>query len=508
MAITININSVGFLIFTAITTILYFLCWKKYRYILLTIVSSLYLFIASKFYALFVLFSAISVYLGGILISNIQKKYKEKDKEERKKIKSKVKTKKKNIMLAVVLMNIMILAVLKYYNVTAEVYGWKIINILMPLGISYYTLEAISYIVDINRGKYEADKNFFHVLLYLTFFPKMTLGPIGKYDKLKETLFEGSSFDYDRIRKAFLLIFYGYFKKMVIADRFGILVDHIYKNQLAGYNFIISMIAYTIQLYMEFSGCIDIVRGVSEIFGIKLDENFRQPFFSQNVQEFWRRWHITLGAWLKEYVFYPISISKMNMNLNNFAFKKLPKFLAKFITVAFPLFFVWVINGIWHGAGLKYLLYGLYYYAVMMIGVFFKPLTDSIFKKLKINLDKKGFKLFRIIRTTILVIIGNAIFKAPSISYVYNKLTNGYNENLNVFTKAFTKKDLLVGAIFLGIIFIISILKERKVNVRENVEKSNVVIRWAIYYFLIFGVIIFGIYGKGYDPKDFIYGGF
>lgn len=508
MNISVSISSIGFLLYTILVALFYFLSSKKNRYIVLGIASIIYLFIASKFYSIFVFLSAATIYFGGISISKIEKEYKEKPKEERKQIKADVKKKKKTIMFIIVCINILILAILKYYNVTANALGWKALNILMPIGISYYTLEAISYIVDISRGKYEADTNFLHVLLYLTFFPKMTLGPIGKYDKLKDTLFEGIGFSYERIRKAFLLIIYGYFKKMVIADRFGMLVNHIYKLNLGGYNFIVLMIAYTVQLYMEFSGCIDIVRGVGEIFGIGLDENFRQPFFSQNVQEFWRRWHITLGAWLKEYVFYPVSISKVNMNLNNFANKKMPKFLAKFVTIAFPLFFVWVVNGIWHGAGFKYLLYGMYYYVIMMIGVFFKPLIDFINGKFKIDPDKKIFKLFRIIRTIILVMIGNAIFKAPSMMYVYTKLTSGYNEPMNVFTDVFSKKDLLVGVIFILIVFIVSVLKELNIDVREKVEKSNILIRWPIYYFILLSVVIFGIYGAGYNPEDFIYGGF
>lgn len=478
------IVSLEFLLFVLVAQFLYFVIFKKFQPHVLIVMSLFYVFFTSKWSALFIILSVFSIYLGGILM------------EEKKKAKN------LKILWLVIFFNVFLLVFLKYFNKSLPK------NILIPIGISYYTLEAISYIVDVYRKPKTKETNFFNLLLFLTFFPKMTLGPIGKYSKLQEDLTTTNKpFDYLIFRKGFLLVLIGYFKKLVIADRLGLYVDFIYSHDIDGYSFIIASIFYVFQLLMEFSGCIDIVRGVSLGFQINLSENFKQPLFARNIQDFWRRWHITLGAWLKEYIFYPISLSKTNMKLNKIAKTHLPKHLSKFLISAFPLFFVWIINGAWHGVGGKYLIYGMYYYVLMMIGLLFEPLNKKILSVLGFEKESEFLRIFQTLRTFVLLVIGFAIFRADSLGYVINHMTS-FESPLKIHNASFSRKDLILVIILLIKMKKISAQKEAGTDVIQKIEEEHLIYRWIVYYALIFSILIFGIYGEGYSTKDFIYGGF
>lgn len=190
-------------------------------------------------------------------------------------------------------------------------------KIAAPIGISFYSLQAISYICDVYRGKISADKNFARVALFMSFFPQIMEGPICRYSDTAQQLFRGDAVKYENLTSGMQRILYGMMKKLVIADRVNGLVTETFSNH-ANYNGTVAAVAavvYTLQLYMEFSGTMDIVIGSAEIFGIKMPENFRQPFFSKTISEFWQRWHITLGTWFKDYIYYPISMSRTSKKL-------------------------------------------------------------------------------------------------------------------------------------------------------------------------------------------------
>ncbi len=361
------------------------------------------------------------------------------------------------------------------------------------------------------------DKNLGRVSLFLVFFPQIVEGPIGRYDKLANQLYEPHEFSYTNLKFGVQLMIWGYFKKMVIADRAALLVDPIFANytQYSGVILIIAILLYTLQIYAEFSGCMDIVRGTAQIFGINLDKNFERPFFSRSVQEFWRRWNITLGTWLKDYVFYSVSFSKVTMKITG-ALKKVSKgYLVKLIPAAFALFFVWLCNGLWHGASWKYICYGLYYYIIMVLGMALEPLGKKVIEKLKINTKVFSYKLWQTIRTGAFVCVGMLIFRAPTLEVAGQIFKNclrvsGLNDIVNgkIFTLGFSIYDALVLILAVGILIIVSILQEKGHEVRKDLSKQNLVFRWGIYYIAIFAIIVFGIYGPGYNPASFIYGNF
>jgi len=512
--------SLEFIIFVLAAMLFYYIIPKKFRFLVLLVFSYIFYYIASEKLMIFLLISTLSIYLGGLLLNKINsiEVKKELEKEEKKKIKQKKKRQKKLVLLLIVAINLGILATLKYNhffgNIINSTFHTNIAlkYFILPLGISYYTLQALGYIIDVYRGKYEACKNPLKVALFLSFFPQMVEGPIGRFDTLGNQLYEGHKFNYDKIISALVLIGWGYFKKLVIADRAALYVNTVFEGQYTGAIVVLAMILYTIQIYTEFSGCMDIVRGVGELFGIELDKNFKQPFFAKDINDFWRRWHITLGTWLKDYIFYPISLSKANMKLSKWARSLKWKHLGQFFIVAFPLFFVWFANGLWHGPSLKYIVYGLYYYILMMLGVLFKPLLNKIVKLLKIKTEAFSYSLFQILRTSTIVVVGLTIFRAENLTKAWEIIQSIFKivpHNKIVEMKLGLEAcDFNILIISLIAVFIISLLKEKGVPVREKLSSENLIFRWIIYFVIIFSIIIFGIYGPGYSASSFIYGGF
>lgn len=490
-----NYASLKFLLFIVGLMVVYYIVPKKYRWLTLLAASIYFFYLFSGFLIIYAILAALVAYFAAILIE-------------------KHKDKKKLILVISILIVLSFLGVLKYNNFFISIINCfglsiKYKKFLIPIGISYYTLEMISYMTDVYRGKYKHENNYFKLLLFFIYFPKLVEGPISRYDKLSETLFAGNSFDYDNFRKSFVLIGYGFFKKLVIADRAGIFVDTFFEEGYTGLITVVAIVLYTIQIYADFSGCIDIVTGVSSLFGVKLPENFKRPFFSTSIQEFWRRWHMTLGEWLKDYIFYPISLSKMNMKLNLKVRKIKFKHLARFITVAFPLFFVWFTNGLWHGASGKFVVYGLYYYAVMMLGVLFKPVLDKLVSLLKINTKVWSYKFFGMLRTIFVVCFGMFLFRSETLKdfgYLCSKMFNF--GKFPLFKLGINKFDFLILGVSVLILICVEIAQELGVNIREKLEEQNLLFRWCVYLIIIFGVLIFGIYGRGYSAKSFIYGGF
>lgn len=484
--------SIEFLLFVLVLVLIYYIFPKKHRYIVLLIGSLIFYYLFSGKYIIFILLSSVITYFSGKLIE----KYNDK---------------RKLILTLSILLNLSFLLVLKYNNFFGDIFRVVGINIpykkfILPIGISYYTLETISYLTDIYRKRMKAETNYLKVLLFLVYFPQIVEGPIANYSRLSKTLFNTEKFNYDNFVSSFVLIAWGFIKKLVIADRAGIFVSKVFENNYGGMLLIIGVLLYTLQIYADFSGCIDIVSGVSELFGVKLDENFRRPFFSKSIQEFWRRWHITLGTWLKEYIFYPISLSKLNMKLNLKLRKMKSKYISRFIITAFPLFFVWFFNGMWHGASFKYVVYGLFYYVLMMIGILLEPVFKKIISIFKINTEVWSYKFFQALRTILIVCFGMFLFRVDSFKQmglmIHSKAT------ASLFSLGLKKLDFALLMVGILVMLVVGVMQEFNINIRKELQKQNLLFKWLIYYIMIFSVIIFGIYGKGYDAASFIYGGF
>lgn len=269
-------------------------------------------------------------------------------------------------------------------------------TILVPLGISYYTFSSVGYLLDIYWNKVKCEHNFLKLFLCITYFPIIVQGPITRYDKLIKQFDQLPAFDYERVCHGIQLMLWGYFKKLVIADRISLYTNTVFDNvgYYAGVEIVLAVIFDAIQIYADFSGCMDIVRGAAQGMGVTLDLNFKQPFFSKSAAEFWRRWHITLGAWFKDYVYMPIAMNphfmKWTMNIR----KKCGARMGQIASTAIPLIIVWLLTGLWHGTGKDYVAWGIYWGGLIILSSILTPELKKLTQALKIDTSTFGWEFF------------------------------------------------------------------------------------------------------------------
>ncbi len=505
-----NLTSFAFLAFCIITLIVYFIVPKKLQWIILLLSSMIFLFYDN--FSAFTVMQALLVLFASYFFGRLVEKYKG--------------TKKATIYLLLGISVILgLLIYLKYSNlfITTVNHMIKIFDLgeKIPLvkrislvGISYYSLIMISYLIDIYRGACKAEKNIFKCALFMSYFPILSSGPFVRYERMKDELFKKHKFNYERMCSGLLRVCWGVFKILVISVRLGYFVDTVYGDlgKYNGFFTVLAVLFFPLQLYTNFSGSIDIIMGISEIIGISLPENFTGPFFSRTITEFWRNWHITLGVWLKDYIFYPLLKSNMMQKLNKVCKNKFGKKIGKKIPLYLSMFIMWVLIGIWHGGAYTFILgSGI----IPFICIFFEdnlaPLASKINKKIGIKEDTFSYHLYQSIRTYILFAFAMIFFRASSISFGIQIIKNMfyYNpwillDNKTLYTAGVDMLDFRVLIISLLVLFIVDLMA-KKGSVREKIFKQNIVFRWAIIYLLIFSIIIFGCYGVGYDPADFIY---
>ncbi|WP_273327118.1 MBOAT family O-acyltransferase [Vallitalea guaymasensis] len=459
-------------------------------------------------------------YSAAIIMDRIPLKYSLEGlpKKERKQLRAIIKKKKRFVLAIYVIINIGILLTLKYFNFFASssigLLGWlginvsaPVIKIALPLGISYYTLQSISYVVDVLRGKYKAEKNIFKIALFISFFPQMHEGPFGRYDALMPQMTSGEQIKINNLYNGIAQMFWGMFKIFMVANRAAIISDAVFKNHesYGGFTVIIGVIAYTIQLYAEFSGYIDVAAGVSKIFGIGLAKNFDMPFLALNVGDFWRRWHISLGGWFRDYIFYPISTSRALMKI----VKNLPAFLANLLTITIPLFFVWFLTGLWHGASSKYIVYGLYYFVLMIIFNLISPVVNKVLSKNNITSENRLIKSLRLTKTLMLVGIGMLMFRAENLLVFRQMLGSVFSRGseFQLFS-AIEPNDFIIFILSFIVILLSVIMKLKDIDIESRFEALSSYKKYWICFCVFCIVVIFGAYGLGYIPPDPIYGGF
>ena len=532
MAITSYCSLAYLGIFLPFVVILYSIVPKKCRWFILLISSYIFFWTISGKLIIYLLFTTLSVYGVGLWIFSLQKKrdtlLKQSEKEQKKAIKAKYIQKQRIAVATAIVSNIGILALLKY----TQFFAGNINDILTlfkssvlltipkfaaPIGISFYTLQAASYIFDVYKEKISADKNLGRVALYMAFFPQIMEGPICRYSDTAISLWSGEKIHFQNLSFGMQRILFGMMKKIVVADRLNIFVQNVFTDYAEYDGGIVALAAvlYTCQLYMEFSGTMDIVIGSGEIFSIKITENFRRPFFSKSISEFWQRWHITLGTWFKDYIFYPLSMSKLLKKLTSRSRKKLGNYYGPLTASTIALFCVWLFNGLWHGAGWNYIFFGMYHFALILCGSLITPLVRKSNKKLNIDHDRTIYKIMQIVRTTVLVCIGELFFRAEGLRaglIMFRAIVTDFSfksfANGTVMDLGLDIQDYIITVITVIIVFVISVLNERNISVRKWISERKLIIRWLFYYALIMYIVIFGAYGTGYVPVDPIYADF
>lgn len=429
------------------------------------------------------------------------------------------------ILLGGVIVNVGILAILNYtnfvisnINAIIKVFGishklapvvWK-----TPIGISFYTLQAIGYLLDTHWGINRPNTNFAKTALFIGYYPQLTSGPIARYGQLQGQLYSPHKFDKQTIGGGLLRILWGLFKKLVIASRCGVIVDTIYgdTNIYQGFYIWFAAALFMMQLYADFSGCMDIIIGASECYGITLPENFRTPFFSRSVQEYWQRWHITLGAWLKDYILYPILRSGTWRKLTKLIKKHLGKKAAKQIPAYLGMLCVWLLIGLWHGGKWKYIIgMGIWFWMLITLSQVFDPFNKKIIQFLHIRTDCFSWHLFQSLRVFVLVCIGNMFFRLDGFLKTIKTICYGvavWNPEIffddSIYNLGLDEKNVRLMFLSLGVLLLISVLQEKE-SIRSRLARQNLIFRWSIIYILIFSVILFGMYGPGFDAQSFIY---
>lgn len=437
------------------------------------------------------------------------------------------KKKARRVLTFGILVLLGVLAYLKYYNFFVEnvtgIFGNALPftlaekKILMPVGISFYTLQAIGYMADVYWGKIRAEEKLERTALFLAFFPQIMEGPICRYSDTCDALYSGRPLEAENLTNGYIRIFWGLFKKKVIADRLAIGVDAIFGNYTSYSGFMVAFaaVAYTVQLYMEFSGCMDIIIGSGQLFGVTLPENFRQPFCAQSAAEFWRRWHITLGTWFKTYIFYPVSMSAPVKRWNQYGRKHFGKYVTMLGTSAMALFPVWLCNGLWHGARWSYIFYGMYYFTLILAGIAVEPVRGRILQVFHISERSVGLKFMRIAKTWLIIFTGELFFRADGLRagiYMFRSMFRNFDlGNLtdgSLLELGMTKADLIAVVVGCVAVAVVGFIKERGTNVRISLDRKPVFMRWSFYYVLILAVIVIAAYGDGYQAVDMIYAGF
>lgn len=387
-------------------------------------------------------------------------------------------------------------------------------GIIMPMGISYFSLSIIGYLLDVYWKKDTAERNIGQYLTFVFYFPKIVQGPISRHKFLSSQLIAGQKFDYVQICYGIQLMLWGVFKKIVIADRINILISSVYSNVDAyayrGGILLIAMLGSAVQLYLDFSGYTDIARGVSQMFGIALEQNFDHPFFSCSAAELWQRWHMTLSGWFKDYLFLPISRSKKVKKWSKQIGVRFGATARKKTMIVISTAVVWIATGLWHGTGINYIVWGIYWGGIIIFSEIFEFLPQRINKLLRINTCAPTWRLFQMTRTFAIFVLGKMISAQKSLQDVCIILggacKNTHISDLSgIYDLGLSRIDLTI--IFCGVlfVFIISSIQEKGIAVRESIARWNAIPRWIFYSAALSIVLLLGVYGSEYNTNYFAY---
>ncbi len=492
-------NSYEFLLFFPIVTLIYFLIPHKVRYIWLLIASYFFYMCWNAKYALILLFSTFVTYMSGLLIDKAEVKIQDEKKRKR--------YKKLFVALSFIL-NLSILFTFKYFDFAVDNIN-KVLahmnmqllspafDVILPVGISFYIFQALSYTMDVYRKDVKVEKNFLRYALFVSFFPQLVAGPIERSSNLLKQMYEKHKFDFARAKDGIILMLWGMFQKIVIADRIAIVVDTIFNNfpKYGGAYIIVGAVLFAFQIYCDFAGYSLIAKGAAKVMGFELMENFNSPYMAMSVAEFWRRWHISLSTWFRDYLYIPLGGNKKGK-------------IRKYINIMI----VFLVSGLWHGANWSYVVWGGLNGLFQVIGDLTKNLREKAVKLLHLNRDSASNKIWRILCTFTLVDLTWIFFRASgckvalkmikSIFTTYNPwiLFDGSLYKLGIDEKSF--RFMIISIL---ILIIVDFVKWKGKTIRDWVQKQELWFRWTFYIVLIFTILIFGIWGSGYEESAFIY---
>lgn len=488
-------NSIHFIIFFPIVVLAYFSFSYRYRWIWLLIASIYFYMSWNPKFIILIMTTIVITFVSGIGIQNANGK-------------GNILLKKIWLVISIV-SNISILAFFKYFDFLIgsfnSILGLAHIKILLPdfdimlpVGISFYTFQALSYTIDVYFDKdYKIEKNLARYALFVTFFPQLVAGPIERSKNLLEQFYERHEFEYARVRDGLILMMWGLFQKIVIADRAAILVNQVYNDisSYSGFEVVIATVLFAIQIYCDFCGYSDIAIGAAKVMGFRLMTNFKQPYFSKSIKEFWRRWHISLSSWLRDYIYIPLGGGRCS---------KIKKYRNIMIT--------FLLSGLWHGANWTYVVWGGLHGSFQVIGEVLFPVREKIKCILNIDSESFGHKIFQILFTFLLVDSAWIFFRASSLReaiMIYKQMFSEFNFEIfwngRLYNLGLTRMDMSLLFIAIFVLWAVSILRNR-VSVLEELSKQHIIFRWGVYITLVYSIIfILLIQGFGFPSQEFIY---
>ncbi|MFT7248065.1 MAG: alginate O-acetyltransferase complex protein AlgI [Arcticibacterium sp.] len=470
-------NSFAFLIFFPLVTLLYFALPHKYRWWLLLAASCLFYAWFKVAYLLILVFTIIVDYFAGLWIEKSEGK------------------KRKWALIISIIANVGVLAVFKYANFVLDSANavlfrmgegtFDLWNILLPIGLSFHTFQAMSYTIEVYRGRVPAEHNIFRYALYVMFYPQLVAGPIERPQNVIHQFYEEHKFDYQRVVSGLRLMLWGMFKKVVIADRLAVFVDLVYDNphEYSGFPIIVATVFFGIQIFCDFSGYTDIGLGAARVMGFDLMKNFDRPYFSKSIAEFWRRWHISLSSWFKDYVYIPLGGNRVSEARRYF-----------------NLFLVFMISGLWHGASWNFVIWGSLHGIYLVVG----QLTGK-FQQRVIGLLKQPI-LQKIIHASLvftLVSLAWVFFRARTFSdslYLLKGMIKPASHSVSEVLALIGMQEALVA--FLAIILMERVhWIQRKVSFSVWFDGKPKWFRWSGYYLLLASLLFFAVYSNA----QFIY---
>ncbi len=491
-------NSYNFLIFFPIVVLIYYIIPHKIRYIWLLVASYYFYMCWNAKYALILLFSTAVTYASGLLIKKANKI--ENDKRR---------TRWKNIFVALsFVMNLSILFLFKYFDFAVEninrvlsVLHMQILNpsfdVVLPVGISFYIFQALSYTVDVYRKDVEAERNFLKYALFVSFFPQLVAGPIERSKNLLKQVHERHYWDGQRVKDGLLLMIWGGFQKIVIADRVAIVVNTVFNKfpQYGGMYVVVAAILFAFQIYCDFAGYSTIAIGAAKVMGFELMENFNAPYFSMSVAEFWRRWHISLSSWFKDYLYIPLGGNRKG---------KLRKYI--------NLMIVFLVSGLWHGAKWSFVVWGGLNGIFQIIGERLKGIRDWLVEKLHLNRETASHKIYKIITTFALIDLTWIFFRADGFKQALKMIKSIFTQynpwiffDDSLYKLGLDRKNFQLMILAIIILLIADFVKWKGHSVRKWIYKQERWFRWAFYIISILGVLVFGIWGPAFNESAFIY---
>jgi len=490
-------NSLSFLIFFPIVVLLYFVIPPKVRYIWLLIASYFFYMGWNAKYALLLLLSTVVTYVAGHLL------YRWRDKSGH----------KKAVVAVGLVVNFGILFLFKYLDFvvdTMQSLGAKVgitiaepsFSLLLPVGISFYIFQAVGYMVDIYREKLVPEKNFLKYALFVSYFPQLVAGPIERSTRLLpqiKNLDKIKVWNLDRIRSGALVMLYGYFLKMVIADRAALLVDTVfhanYYSQYVGFTALVGAILFSIQIYCDFAGYTYIAIGASKVMGVELMNNFNTPYLATSIKDFWDRWHISLTSWFRDYLYFPLGGSRKGK-------------LRKYVNIMI----VFSVSGLWHGAAWHYVVWGMLHGFLRVMEEITEKLRTKVTALLQINTAALSYKAFRMAVTFVLVTIAWVFFRAESIGQALDLIKNMvtvwnpwvlFDDSL--LGLGLDGKDWNVLLFALLVMFVTECFQYKKVSLSGKFAEQNLLFQWGFFLVGILFILVFGIYGPAYSASQFIY---